>query len=133
MFETLMTAPPPSLIKRFGWLIFYPGFVALVTAPAVRVLGLEAAMRLSAAALAWFAFTRLLLIAIAGAVVYKTRASSYYLVLVLCGAVIDSGGVLAALWLDHRLIWSAVAAILLTEPWFWWSPGMSKAMRPTTV
>lgn len=120
------------LTARAGWILFYPAFIAVVSAPAVRVLGLKGAVELAVLALAWFAFTRLLLIFYVGSVVSNTRAASSYIVLAVCGAVIDSGGVIAATWFDHRLIWSAVAAIVFTEPVLWWheatrSPRTSKA------
>lgn len=126
----------PTILVRRAWrMLFYPAFVAVVAAPAVRVLGLKGAFELSALALAWFVFTRLLLIFCVGSVlssIRSIRTASSRVRFAMFGVVIDSCGVIAARWFDHRLIWSAVAAIVFTEPVFWWheatrSPEVSTA------
>ena len=100
-----------------GWALFYPIFLAVVGAPAIPVLGVREAIGLALLALAWFAFGRLLVLVCLSAAFPKK--ASHRLVLAVGSAIVDVGGTIAGIWLDHRLIWSMLGAIVVTEAVFW--------------
>jgi len=97
--------------------LFYPLFLAVVGAPAIPVLGVREAIGLALLALAWFAFGRLLVLVYLSAV-FPKRAP-HRLVQAVGNAIVDVGGAIAGICLDHRLIWSVLGAIVVTEAVFW--------------
>jgi Kef-type K+ transport system membrane component KefB len=116
-----------GFVQRFGWVLFYPVFLAVVGVPAIPVLGVREAIGFALLALAWFSFGRLLVLVYLSALFPKS--ASHRLVQAVGSAIVDVGGTIAGFWLDHRLIWSVLGAIVVTEAVFWrgstTSPGVT--------
>jgi len=105
-------------LRRLIALLVYPIFLATVGGTSMRVVGVRGAVGISLAALAWFVFARLLLNVIFIAV-FRGVAASHRVPLLLGCLVVDVVGCLAAIYLDTRLILSALLAIVITEVTIW--------------
>ena len=107
-----------SMLERFAAAVFYPFFLAAVSAVAAPVVGVKEGVTLSLAALAWFVFGRLLVNVYFCAVV-RGMTSSLRLPLALGSVVVDLLGILVTLRIDPELIRSTFVAIAISEVLLW--------------
>ncbi|MBV9069265.1 MAG: hypothetical protein JO093_01810 [Acidobacteria bacterium] len=105
-------------LRRLIALLFYPVFLATVGGTSMRIVGIRDAVGIASAALAWFVFGRLLLNVIL-VLLFRGIASSHRVPMLLGCVVVDVVGCLAAMYLDTRLILSALLAVVITEVTIW--------------
>ncbi len=102
------------MLEKLVAAVFYPFFLAAVSATAAPVVGIKEGVMLSLAALAWFGFGRLL-INISSCAVAADKPRSLRRPLAVGSVIVDGLGILVTLRIDSDLIWSTLVAIAVSE------------------
>jgi hypothetical protein len=106
------------MVEKLAAALFYPFFLAAVSAAAAPVVGIKDGAMLSLVALAWFVFGRLL-VNIYSCAVAGDKTRSLRRPLAVGSLIVDGLGILVTLRIDSDLIWSTLVAIALSEAVTW--------------
>ena len=106
------------MLERLAAAVFYPFFLAAVSAVAAPVVGIKEGVMLSLAALAWFVFARLL-VNVYSCAVARDATRSPRPAIAVGSFIVDGLGILVTLRIDSDLIWTTLVAIAISEALTW--------------